>query len=250
MNKPKQTAKAAPKTEPKNIHEAILKVYQVVEYIKKDGRVKFGKTDYTYASEAAVIKAIRPAMVKMGITCYPSGLIETSREEITNEFGKTTRLTKSTYVFTFRHASSGTEIESVGVGEGIDSTDKGASKAATNAFKYALRQTFMIETGDEADRECSEEYDNAKPKTPFKSHQDRVQYVADHIALFERAPDKDSLERHYKTMSAKVYQMKHSDDTDDDEGIITLRGAYENCIATFNKPVEKAEPNFPTLDNT
>ena len=34
-------------------------------------------------------------------------------------------------------------------GEGSDTGDKASNKALTGAYKYALRQTFCIETGDD-----------------------------------------------------------------------------------------------------
>ena len=37
----------------------------------------------------------------------------------------------------------------------MDVGDKSANKAATGLLKYALRQTFLIETGDDPDAESS-----------------------------------------------------------------------------------------------
>ena len=56
----------------------------------------------------------------------------------------------------FTH-TSGESIEVDAVGEGSDSGDKSANKAMTGLYKYALRQTFCIETGDDPDKYASEE---------------------------------------------------------------------------------------------
>ena len=62
----------------------------------------------------------------------------------------------------FSHAPSGTSIDVTAVGEGSDAGDKGANKAMTGLYKYALRQTFCIETGDDPDKFASEEREAPK----------------------------------------------------------------------------------------
>jgi hypothetical protein len=61
----------------------------------------------------------------------------------------TNTLIKGTTRFT--HAPSRTYIVVKAYGEGSDAGDKSTKKAATGLYKYALRQTFMIETGDNSD---------------------------------------------------------------------------------------------------
>jgi hypothetical protein len=48
------------------------------------------------------------------------------------------------------------------LGEGSDTGDKVLNKCMTAAFKYALRQTFMISTGDDPDHTPSEETKGSK----------------------------------------------------------------------------------------
>ena len=52
-------------------------------------------------------------------------------------------------------------IDVTAPGEGADSGDKSGNKANTCAYKYALRQTFVIETGDDPDEEASEKSQRA-----------------------------------------------------------------------------------------
>ena len=56
--------------------------------------------------------------------------------------------------FTYRDGDS---VIVAAVGEGSDSGDKSANKAMTGLYKYALRQTFCIETGDDPDKYASED---------------------------------------------------------------------------------------------
>jgi hypothetical protein len=52
-------------------------------------------------------------------------------------------------IIRFTHAASGTFIEVMSSGEGSDTRDKASNKALTGAYKYAIRRTFCIETGDD-----------------------------------------------------------------------------------------------------
>jgi hypothetical protein len=162
-------------TEPKNIHEAIIGVMKEVGYVQKQ---KKGTLKYSYAGEAALIAALRPAMINHNITMqstYP-----------TVEFGAFT--TNKGYVmnsarvhgeFTFTHAPTETNIVVRAIGEGMDTGDKAIYKAMTGAFKYALRQTFVIETGDDPDKERQEETTEPEERKPFTEPVSKKQFPPD-----------------------------------------------------------------------
>ena len=141
----KTTSKPATTTI-KNVHEAIVHVMNQVGYVQKEKK----GLPYTFASEAAFIKAIRPEMVAIGLLVYP---IEATAEQGNFVSAKgnyiNTTLVHSTY--RWHHAPSDTSIDVAVVGKGMDSGDKDANKAMTIALKYALRQTLLIETGDDPD---------------------------------------------------------------------------------------------------
>ncbi len=130
----------------KNVHEAIVHVMNQVGYVQKEKK----GLPYTFASEAAFIKAIRPEMVEIGLVVYP---IEATAEQGHFMSAKgnyiNTTLVHSTY--RWYHAPSNSSIDVAVVGKGMDSGDKDANKAMTIALKYALRQTLLIETGDDPD---------------------------------------------------------------------------------------------------
>lgn len=134
----------------KNIHEAILAIMNKVGIVEKDGQMK-GAGSYKFASEAAFIQALRPAMLEEGVIVYPSGLHSPTVSTYETKGGATMNLVDSTHEFTFVHAASQTEIKVEVRGMGADSGDKAANKAMTAALKYGLRQTFLIETGDDPD---------------------------------------------------------------------------------------------------
>ena len=135
------------------IYEAVNAVMQEVGYVQKQS----GKNlSYTYASEGALIAALRPVMVKHGIMAYVMSHDELTREEYETKGG--TRMTNTVIrgKVRFTHID-GSFIEVTAGGEGSDSGDKSYNKSQTDLLKYALRQTFLIETGDDPDQEPSAE---------------------------------------------------------------------------------------------
>lgn len=128
---------------------AINEVYKRIGYVQKDGNVNFGNTKYNYAGEAAFIKAIRPVMTEFGLSIAPINM-----EILSNQNG----LVNISAIYRLLH-TSGESLDIFSLGQGKDSADKAIPKALTGAYKYALRQTFMIETGDDPDNVGSEVYE-------------------------------------------------------------------------------------------
>lgn len=167
MTKPKTAEKAEPSginfgpgtdsegnpAQAGNIHEAVIKIMEQIGYVRK---TKSGQLDYAYAGEAALIAAIRPWMVyfQVYMTVVDIGAVsEIDRPRTSREgaaYGNT-RMVSLTSKVRFTHAPSGTSIDVAARGEGADVSDKANNKAETGAYKYALRQTFCIETGLDPD---------------------------------------------------------------------------------------------------
>lgn len=151
-----------------NIHTAILEVMHEVGYVQKGGRVSGGGANYTYAGESDLIAALRPAMLKAGIYMHVVSVKDMQRDSFTNTKGTHMTNTALNLAVRFTHAPSGTSIDVGAAGEGTDSGDKSTPKAATGAFKYALRQTFCIETGDDPDEQGSHEQERQAPAPAFE----------------------------------------------------------------------------------
>ena len=134
------------------IHEAILEVMKEVGYVQKE---RSPKLSYTFASESAFLQALRPSLIKYGIMAYVVDLREVRTETYTTKNGTSMNRTITHGIVRFVHAKSGTFVDAHATGEGADVGDKSASKAMTGLQKYALRQTFLIETGDDPDRQNS-----------------------------------------------------------------------------------------------
>lgn len=138
----------------KNVHEAIVGVMGEIGYVQKSRAPGLG---YNYAGEAALISALRPHMVEAGLYCYVSKVRDVQGTEFTTAKGTVMQLARLTAVVCFTHAPSETSIYVEAAGEGSDTMDKSFNKAMTGAYKYALRETFCIETGDDPDATPSEE---------------------------------------------------------------------------------------------
>ena len=139
--------------EHKTIHEAINAVMDEVGYVKKS---KAANLNYSFAGEAALISAIRPSMVEHGIYMSVNEIISINRENYTTAKGTAMVNTVIHAMVKFTNRA-GDSVAVAAVGEGSDSGDKSANKAMTGLYKYALRQTFCIETGDDPDKYASED---------------------------------------------------------------------------------------------
>jgi hypothetical protein len=145
--------------EVKNIHEAIVAIMEQVGYVQK---VKSPNLSYTFAGERDLIAAIRPWMVAYGIYAAVVATSDVVHEWYTTAKGSQMVNTTLNATIRFTHAPSGTFIDVTARGEGSDSGDKSMNKAATCAYKYALRQTFCIETGDDPDNFSSDGMERGK----------------------------------------------------------------------------------------
>jgi hypothetical protein len=140
--------------EHKNIHEAIHAVYGEVGYVRKQSSQELR---YTYASEAGFIQALRPAFIEHGIIVSVTNMGAVQLDTYTTARGTVMFHAIIVGDMVFTHAPTGTSILVKALGEGSDAGDKAVNKAMTDMYKYALRQTFMIETGDDPDEHASEE---------------------------------------------------------------------------------------------
>ena len=118
----------------------MVKVMASMERVPKRGHNDH--FHYDFVTEGDVLDAVRKALVAEGIALFVS-FNEMERRDNKIAVGKLT--------LTFCDAETGQTYEVQWIGEGQDTQDKGAAKAATSAVKYALLKTFLISTGDAAD---------------------------------------------------------------------------------------------------
>lgn len=96
-----------------------------------------------------VYNAVHPILAKHGVFTVPTLLSERTEERTTNRGGNLIyRILTMRYTF---FASDGSHVDSVVIGEGMDSGDKAGNKAMAVAHKYALLQALCIPTEDMVD---------------------------------------------------------------------------------------------------
>jgi len=147
-------------TTPKNIDEAIVHVYRQVAYVQK--KKATAGLNYSFAGERDLIKALRPHMCNAGMYMRVAQYLDVDRCVGQTSGGKPTNITTLRAVVRFTHAESGTFVDVEALGEGSDSSDKSGNKAMTCAFKYAMRQLFCIETGDDPDLDQDKQHTNGR----------------------------------------------------------------------------------------
>lgn len=136
-------------TAPHRLHQKIAEIVQAVDHVAKDGRNN--QQNYSYVSEAGFLEAVRGEMADRGITVHPRVLPETVVVHDRSASGDKGFVTTCVVGYTFTDAETGESFTAEVLTQGFDSLDKGAFKAMTGGIKYALRQTFLIPTGDDAE---------------------------------------------------------------------------------------------------
>lgn len=132
---------------------ALLSVLKSDLYVQKAGMNR--EQNYRYAAETDFLEAVRPKLAAAGVVMTPSYEVIETHEGATKAGTPNVRITLAG-TFTFTHADTGDTLNVVTIGQGVDTQDKAAYKAMTGALKYALRQTFLIETGDDPEKDTDD----------------------------------------------------------------------------------------------
>jgi hypothetical protein len=142
--------------------EKMYNIMAELDYIKKDKENTFHR--YTYASEAAIKNAVHAALTKYRVMFFPTGSEVVSVER---GFGAKQDENMTTVRLSYEFINVDNPAEKLAgqfQGTGADKGDKGAYKAITGALKYALTSTFLIETGDDPERDERKPEPTAAPK--------------------------------------------------------------------------------------
>jgi len=220
----------------KNIHEAILEVMGKVGYVQKQR----GKNlNYSYAGEAALIAALRPEMIECGIYSHVTD-ISYERSSYQTSKGTTMNTTVVRGSMRFTHAASDTSVDSFAIGEGADVGDKSASKAMTGFLKYALRQTFLIETGDDPDKYPSEEMEQSQLNWTAEQQGWLVAAnYAENVFSAKAMLEKSNLPKNSGQVVieswGKYYRASRDDDNTSDVAAMAANGKYTAAIKKANK---------------
>ncbi len=145
-----------------NIYQRMLKAQSMVETVSKNLQVDAGKQKYKAVSERDILDAVKKVEDKCGIYSYPFERQVYENKATVNKNGYETQWMRIQTVYRFINIDKPEEfIDVTTYGDGVDTMDKAPGKAMTYADKYALMKAYKISTGDDPDKEASEEQ---KPK--------------------------------------------------------------------------------------
>ena len=162
---------------------AKLAVMAAVPYVRKH---KAEHLNYSFAGEADLIASLRPAMLANGLSVAPIGVSVLEQGRYQTLKGGLLNHVVAAVTYRLTHAPSGESEDCQVLGEASDAGDKAAPKALTGAYKYFLRQTFLIETGDDPDRYASADQEAAPAnKTAPVKKAGPPRTLAERLAAFD-----------------------------------------------------------------
>lgn len=121
---------------------SIAEVIAATDAVAKTGRNNH--QGYAYATEADLIQTVRAEMASRGLVMLAT------HEEVTE---LRQGLYQVAVTWTLIHAPSGQSLTIMSHGHGQDKQDKAVYKARTGAMKYALRNTFLLPTYDDPEKD-------------------------------------------------------------------------------------------------
>lgn len=144
------------------IYRAIAGVIADVGSVGKDKVNK--QQGFKFRSIDDVYNALHPALAKNKVFIVPD-ILEQTREIVETKSGTKMTMVICKIKYTF-FAEDGSHIESIIIGEALDTGDKATNKAMAIAYKYACFQVFCIPTEEMTDPDA--ESPEVKAATPAK----------------------------------------------------------------------------------
>ncbi len=133
------------------VYKKIHEIMSTVGGVEKKGKVSFNTTNYTFQTAEDLVKAIKPKMIESGLIMFPIQAVKEPHDP------ERENLVQVKITYRLVAVEDGSYVDIPVLGAGADKGDKAVYKANTGAYKYGLKQTFMIETGeDDYDKEASE----------------------------------------------------------------------------------------------
>ena len=135
----------------------IQAVMKQVGQLSKDGKMQ-GVGNYRYLSEEKVTGELHEACAKIGLVIYPIAMTILEERDDKTASDKIMHNVRIQSIYRIMDADEPESfIDATAFGEGSDMGDKTLNKCMTAAYKYTLRQTFMISSGDDPDHTVSAE---------------------------------------------------------------------------------------------
>lgn len=229
-----------------NIYEKLNEIINELGPVEKNLYVPTGKSSYKAVGEKDVLDAIKPIEYKYKIYSYPVSrevIDDEQLEKISTYNGKETKTIsqfmriKTTYRFV--NIEKPEEfIDIVSYGDGIDTGDKAPGKAMTYSDKYALMKGYKVSTGDDPDKDASENYNNVQKRkelnTGVSTMQNTKKLVTEHIIdLFNKWVETNKIDKTIVEQILSKYGFKSINEVDIDN--------YKKIVNELNNILKKEE---------
>lgn len=229
-----------------NIYEKLNEIINELGPVEKNLYVPTGKSSYKAVGEKDVLDAIKPIEYKYKIYSYPVSrevIDDEQLEKVSTYNGKETKTIsqfmriKTTYRFV--NIEKPEEfIDIVSYGDGIDTGDKAPGKAMTYSDKYALMKGYKVSTGDDPDKDASENYNNVQKRkelnTGVSTMQNTKKLVTEHIIdLFNKWVETNKIDKAIVEQILSKYGFKSINEVDIDN--------YKKIVNELNNILKKEE---------
>ena len=221
------------KTKTMEIYKKMCAILKDVEYIKKDK--KNVMQGFMFRGIDDMYNALHDLFAKHEVFIC-SDVLELTREERQTAKGGNLIYTILKIRFTF-YTIDGSQVESIMIGEAMDSGDKSANKAMSTALKYALMQAFLIPTEELKDSD-SETYQVAKKEPKI------IEIPEIKPPFFKGDWNGEITDNNQVTWNGKVYQLStlankqlrdYIDSELEKDRIMKEQQIMENTIDSFSK---------------
>ncbi len=142
----------------------MAKVMEDIENLEKKGFNEFYK--YHYARAEDIFAMVRKHLSKQKIMAF-SNIENLETKEVETKKGVSVQADIDLSL-TFIDGDSGASITVYYMGTGLDNGDKYLYKAYTGALKYALKDTFLMSSGDDVEEDSPERTAKTSPKQDKK----------------------------------------------------------------------------------
>lgn len=216
-----------------NIYQRMLKAQSMIETVQKNIEIEAGKQrSYKAVCESDVLDAVKKAEEACGIYSFPFAREIYEKKETKSQYGTISFWTRFKVIYRFLNVDNPDEyIDITSYGDGVDTLDKAPGKGMTYADKYALMKAYKISTGEDLDKDGSEEQQEVTDaQRPIKSiEQLVVEWSKCRTKLLELGID-------YRNQSINDWVSKHAEcenqeiDMNDSEKMERLNKAYRTLI--------------------
>lgn len=205
-----------PEPKERSIYKKIAQVMGQMDRIPKSG---YNKThDYHYATESDIVGACRPLMAETGLVMTPS--IKRYKVDKVATRNSSLYIGETVIEWEVRDVDSYEVIKFTMIGKGADMLEKDIYKSVTGNKKYALIVLFLIDSGDDPERNDTPNMDNGNSNRQNRGQNQRQGNSNGRGRNNSQSAQNGNKGVSQETLNAEVNQLKKLwKDLSDGEGV-------------------------------